>query len=274
MGASDSPADSPEAVAALLGRTLEGDCWFQFTVRTDDPSSRALMTRRALDLFDRTAPCLASLDPGAWDTPVAFAVGVLREIGNGYAMLSNSSTRAERERLELPNHPWAASVIRSHGVDEWASNIGHPIELGTSNADDEIRQSPVELSEPEEMTRNLTAHFCGVIRDYEKVLGLRRREAGRELLRRSDFRDAACRDIDGSREWNRSALARFPSTSAPQAAAGILTLIAQGVYVASHDTTDSTVLFPDETFLRGALHRTGAYDWLIRAGARLPEWAR
>jgi hypothetical protein len=53
---------------------------------------------------------------------------------------------------------------------------------------------------------------------------------------------------------------------------GPVGLIAQGVYVATHEGTDAAALFSDEAFLGQALHRTGAYDWLTRAGARLPDW--
>src|SRR4051812_36423979 len=112
-----------EQLAAQLAAEHHGECWTTFAAGVPSEGYAG----RALDLYRASAPWLRD-DDG----PTLAAAEVLRQIGDGYAMLSHPVGPLP---LPLPLKVFAEVVMRAFGVDTWAAALGHPLELDAAEAD-------------------------------------------------------------------------------------------------------------------------------------------
>ena len=113
---------SEEALAARLAAEHHGECWATFAAGTVDEG----FAGRALDLYAFSAPWLGG------DGAAAGAAELLRQVGDGYALLSHPVALAP---LPLPLKAFGEVVMRALAIDAWAAALGHPLELDVAEAD-------------------------------------------------------------------------------------------------------------------------------------------
>jgi tetratricopeptide (TPR) repeat protein len=257
------------SAAALLARTLASDCWTVFAGRAAGASEeeRAALAGRALDLYRRTKPLVET----SLEEPLGQAGLVLRFVADGFAALSRRWSPVERWEFVLPDRASFESVIRLFHLDEWAENLGHPLDLQTT---DEQQEAAIERlgsgsGLDSEGLGALMADCARELWQYDLLLGLRETKCGRGAVRSAALRNLACRRIAASRRWTARGL---PQTSEAQAAVVAIVLVAQAHFVESWTETSSGRVFPGTAFLGEMLRDTGALDRLRESGAELPDW--
>ena len=249
---------SDEEIAALLAELHAGDCWSIFESPPRDAEKQ--FEPIALDLYRRTDPVLQPpLDN--WDEPSVAAASIIRQIADGFALLSKPSYVPLRRRLL----EWA---IRLAGVDEWAADLGHPLDLAeeSEDIDDLVEAQP----EPEDDYSDQCAAAC-VAAFYQRdlVAALCDSPAGREALHSSTHRWLAAEHLNTARWWGSWAFLNGDDALAATAAA---ILIAQGYYCASRLELSSAELTPSRETLSELLRQAEGRRWLEDRDFVLPDW--
>ena len=260
-------------LAALLARTMAGDCWIELATSGTDGAERTLMATRALDLYARSQPWLDA-DVDDWDESVVGAVTVLRTIGDGYAMLSETRWAKTRTGLPLPNRPLVEWVIRRFEIDQWSDDLGHPLDLREPDDDsvELLLEASSEMIERSDWDTAAAPTVFALIRTYELLGTLCDSPSGRSALQTADLRECATWQIATARSaaawiWHRL------EDVAPAAAA--MVLIAQAFFVASHGrTTSSAGVFPRRAQLRELFEDDDVREWLANEGIELPPWLK
>jgi tetratricopeptide (TPR) repeat protein len=257
-----------EEIAARLTELYDGNCWVQFATSGDDPPSLAAMQRTALGLYRQTENWL---DAGAdaWDTPALGAVTLIRQIADGYALLSRRWSQAGRAKLSLPSSLLLEYAMQRFGIAEWAADHGHPLQLSDSTelAEDLI-QSEHERSET--WDPDLASAFIASVRHYEMLTVLCDSPSARTALHTPELQSFASARINDARQFAGWAW-QHQDAAAGVAAARIF--IAQAYFVATHDTVPtSNDIFPSPETLRRMLLQTDAYAWLEHQDVELPTW--
>ena len=247
-----APAGSEEALAALLAETLDDRCWREFAGL--DPLTTEEATRRAVDLYARTEPYLAA-PVDVWERTEAAALQV-RQVADGYALLSFPWSAARRRALVLPIRVFADTVIRQAGLDEWAQDLGHPLSFDSGGLD---LGAALAGREPDEA--GLARDFTRAARRFDALELLGRSERGRAALRAPAMQGyVAGNHLD----WARRRLATVDFDG--MAMAGALGMLAQAWWVAAYDPGwDGAVVFPARAQLREFLEDAdgdGLPDWL------------
>ena len=222
------PAEPPvrrrgteEELAAQLAAEHHGECWTTFAAGVVD----AGFAGRALDLYRFTTPWL----PGEDRSPTAGAAELLRQVGDGYAMLS---VPVDRQPLPLPMKPFGDIVMRALGIDAWAAALGHPLELDAAEAD-------YQLEHPEPAPRDEDADFAAAIetaeRRFELLEVLCDSPTGRTALGSEAFQRFAVERLVAGRAW--SFWVRTPEEGA---AVQRLVLMGEAWFIAAHGGVSSS----------------------------------
>lgn len=166
------PAPKPPdaEVAALLAEIHASECWALFESPPTDRATQFEAT--ALELYRRTD---ALLQPPIddWENPAVAAVTIIRQVADGFALLSES---LGSRRLALPQRRLLEWAIRLGGLDEWAEELGYPLNLEEDSED--IQELLDEQPEPEEDFTDDCAAAC-VAALYKRDLLARRCSATR-----------------------------------------------------------------------------------------------
>jgi hypothetical protein len=220
------PADAPparaseEELAARLAAEHHGECWDTFAAGTVDPG----FAGRALDLYAFSAPWLDG------DGPAAGAAELLRQIGDGYALLSHPVAGAP-----LPLKAFAEVVMRALGIDAWAAALAHPVELDVAEADHQLAHN----LEPGTDDRDPDADLDGAVdiaaRRHELLEVLCDSPTGRTALQSDAFKGFTVERLAEARGW--SFWVRTPEEGQ---AAQRLVLMAEAWFVAAHGAVCSS----------------------------------
>lgn len=249
---------SDEQLASLLAEVHAGDCWQQF----DHPPSGAAkqLEGAALDLYRRTDPLLEP--PTDWDGPAVAAATLIRQVADGFALLSDPPASSN---LALPQRQLLESAIRRACIDEWAADHGNPLELGDDGEDIQAL-----LDAPPEPERDDCAATC-VAAFYQRdlIATLCDSETGREALHGRTHRLCASRRLNTARQWGSWAFAYYDDAQ-PAAAAAIL--VAQAYYRATRERLTSSELTPSRATLCELLRQTEGTRWLEQQDLALPDW--
>src|ERR1700730_2255311 len=138
-----------------------------------------------------------------------------------------------RRKLPLPNRPLAEWTIRFFGVDEWAAELGEPLDLREPTADsvDELLEEQRAGTRESDWASALAPRFAATIRSYEMLRILCNSDSGQSVLCSDELRSFASWQVSDCRNaaaWSWQHLER-----ATPAAAAML-FIAQAFFVAAH----------------------------------------
>ena len=263
----DNEREPDEAVAALLAHVHGADAWATLAATPANARERAALADRALALYERTASFIVSFE--ALETPLGQAVMMIRNIADGYAMLSRTWRPADQATLPLPKPEWAAFAANRLGVSGWASDHGHPLDL-TDTTDTVEGLIDEQRSKSDGDQRAFAPAFTAATCSFETLAVLTRCEAGREAIHGRGLRAFAAWQIVYARHSAVWAAIRGEAI----APAGVaLLLMAEASFVASRAeaaSVDATV--PDRGLLRDLLTQSGAGELLVELGATLPSW--
>jgi hypothetical protein len=216
-----------EALAARLAAEHHGECWATFAAGTVDEG----FAGRALDLYAFSAPWLT--DDGA----AGGAAELLRQIGDGYALLSHPVAQSA---LPLPLKVFGEVVMRALSIDTWAAALGHPLELDVAEADYQLEhREDADDAGP-------GADFDGAVetaaRRHELLVVLCDSPTGRTVLHSEGFRGFAVERLAEARCW--SYQVRTPEEGQ---AVQRLVLLAEAWFIAAHggvtSSRDATLRF-------------------------------
>jgi hypothetical protein len=229
LGDVESPPESApaaerateEELAAQLAAEHHGECWETFATGVAHPRYAG----RALDLYRFTTPWL----PGEDRSPTAGAAELLRQVGDGYAMLSHP---VDRNPLPLPMKAFGDVVMRALAIDAWAAALGHPLELDVAEADYRLEHpDPAERDED----ADLGAAMETATRRFELLEVLCDSPTGRTVLQSEAFQRFAVERLVAGRAW--SFWVRSPEEGA---AVQRLVLIGEAWFIAAHGGVTSS----------------------------------
>lgn len=265
------PKASESSLAAALAETMnDPECWDMFEGTKDASVEQA--TEQAVRLYDLAEPWL--LDESA-DARVREAASVIRTVADGYALLAGHATAADRETLPLPELGKLQHLVRERGIEDWANGWGHPLHLG--NEGHVPVRRPLKqifkrsIGQRPTVSRGTIQSVIKILYLYDLVRVLRRWQYGREALQDRNFSTLASSCLRFSFEWVWM-LGTEGASDGRVGAAGTCLLIAEGLFLATHQPAGRSVFFPAEVALREVLHEEGGYAWLVDLGLPLPAW--
>ena len=262
-------------MAATFAAVLnDGECWRWFEA-TDEEPPRDTMAERASELYRLTETWTLADEDEAAGEAAQFAASMLRDIADGYAMLTRQLTSEQRRALPLPQRAESqrAQLIRTFGADDWAAEHGYRVLLtqpagGVGDAGSCEEQS----HDVGGWTQDAFLRFFLTSAHRHDLLAVAcDSPTGRQALSHDLFGQHAAQQISEARRWARQATLHMP----PEAASAAVTalLMAQGFFVASHGATTSSIdLFPGRALLRDRLHKEHTHNWLLERDAELPQW--
>jgi hypothetical protein len=209
------------------------------------------------------------------ETPADVAATTLRVFADGYAILTIDWTPEERARLPLARRAESTRLLRIFGVEDWAVEHGHPLEIPERLVDETPALEepvPLQASEIEYFDGSLLTQLVTLMHIYELALILQRFPTGLEVMRHSALLRRMTRTL-AIVQQAAARLARIEGSSGRTGATLVGLFIAQGLFVASHQPKGSpSPVFPPVSPLREILHETGAHQWLTEHQAPLPSW--
>jgi hypothetical protein len=196
---------------------------------------------------------------------------MLRDIADGYAMLTPQLTSEQRRALPLPQRAESkrAQLIRTFGADDWAAEHGYQVLLTEPAGDvDDAGTCAEQSRDVGGWTQDAFLRFFLTSAYRHDLLALAcDSPTGRAALRE----DYAAQHISEARRWTRQVTLHMP----PEAAGAAVTalLMAQGFFVASCGAISSSAqLFPETHVLRDALRKAHTIEWLLDQDVKLPQW--
>jgi hypothetical protein len=207
----------------------------------------------------------------------AQAALVVRGIADGYAILSGGWSDRDRATLALPTRDITEWTIRHAGLDHWAADQGHPLDLHDSTEAveamlAEARPTMLEqqAAEHDDLEQRLASVFSATVHTYELFSILCDTPRGREAARDERINAFAVSQLSSARQSVVWATHLIHDTAAAPLA---ILLMAQARFViAQGGATSSTDLFPSRAVVRKLLDHSDARDWLASHGAELPSW--
>jgi tetratricopeptide (TPR) repeat protein len=261
----DEPPD--EEIAALLAEAYRSRAW-RWLAAPDRDRPTDELGARAVALYERTGPVIDGLAGDRdLDSPGAVAALLVRTVANGCAILAGSGAVAPGTRALLPVRSRMEVGIRMLGVDRWAADRGHPLDLVPSDEEPEL-----ELPSPGEVEGSVggfPAAFAAAVRTAGIVAAARRSPLARELLAGADLRDRAASGVARAVHWAAWLEPRRPEASAAGVA---MMLLAQGVFCAIWSPEPAAAWFPTRDLVRQAVAAADVFDWFDEAGVVLPGW--
>lgn len=168
--------------------------------------------------------------------------------------------------------------MRLAGIDEWAAEQGHPLDLRESTDDveamlDEQRTKMLEQlgsSDDADAGDKVASAFVATAHNYDLFSIVSESERGREAARDDRIRAFAAWQVSNARAWGGWARERIDEAGGATAA---MVLMAQWFFVVSHGTASfSGELFPNRSTLRALLKHSDSLEWLRSQEAELPSW--
>lgn len=261
-------------LAALLAETHAGDCWLWFATADNDTATRELMAHRALGLYKRTEPWLRDDE---LDERAGLAALIVRNVADGYAILTRWWSDRNRTTLPLPTRPLVEWAMRLAGIDDWAAEQGHTLDLRESTEDVETMRAEQRTKVLEQLGTEDDTHEGGLVAalvaaagNYDLFSVLSDSERGREATRDDRIRSFAAWQVSYARGWAGWAQERLEDAAGASVA---MLLMTQSFFVTSYGgTASSAEMFPSRNLVREILGNSGAHEWLAHQGAELPDW--
>ncbi len=289
-GAAERPEDDPQSdadLAELLADTHGDITWDALITGGDNESSRRELAARALEIYRRTQPWLEDdeepdeearenddedgLEEGDdFDSDLTVAAALtLRGVADCFAMLSRGWTPNERASLPFINRPQFEWTLHLSGLDEWAAELGHGVDLSSDHeAIDEQVDEERDKDQPFERKHDFATAFVVALRRYECLVLLSDTQQGREALQTTVFQWLAPYYISEARKW-----ASWTGLHLEDAVAlGIaMLLISQAWFIAARGAIDPTAdAFPGTELLRGLIRTSDGFEWLEAQDVVLP----
>ena len=220
-----APAASPpseEELAARLAAEHHGECWATFAAGVVDPG----FAGRALDLYAFSAPWLAG------DGAPAGAAELLRQVGDGYALLSHPAAIAP---LPLPLKAFGEVVMRALAIDAWAAALGHPLELDVEEADYRLAHHQDPGSDDRDPDADLDGAVGIAVSRHELLEVLCDSPTGRTVLQSDGFRRFAVERLAEARAWSFWVRSEDEGKAAQR-----LVLLAEAWFIAAHGAVASS----------------------------------
>jgi tetratricopeptide (TPR) repeat protein len=251
-------------VAELLAELHSGECWATFESPPEGAAAQFEAGAKALELYRRTDPLLQA-PAEDWDGPLFAAGSLIRQVADGFALLSEPLGTTTPM---LPHRRLIEWAIRLAGVDDWAAVLGHPLDLDESSED--IHDLLDEQPEPQDDLADDCAAWC-LAALYQRTMldALCDSQAGQDALHGRTLRWLAVRQLNTARSWGAWAFMHGDDAQ-PATAAGIL--IAQAYYRATRETLASSALTPSSETLREILRYADGLEWLANRDLVLPGW--
>ncbi|MGZ6616199.1 MAG: hypothetical protein ACXVFQ_17410 [Solirubrobacteraceae bacterium] len=232
------------------------------------------LAQRALELYRLTEPWALSDDDAAGDA-AQLAAGIVRDIADGYAMLTRPVTADQRRSMLFPQRGESAraQLIRTFGADTWAAEHGHPLLLPEPPQDaEDTDRCEGHAPQAGGWTREAFLRFFLTAAYTHDLVALAcDSPTGRQALRDIRFGQRAATQISEARRWARQGILAMPPDAAGAAVASVL--MTQAFFLASHGAVPSSAeLFPTRALLRDQLYESHTYDWLCDHDAELPRW--
>jgi tetratricopeptide (TPR) repeat protein len=280
LGSSEEPARTPrrpdgppseQQAAALLAQVHAEDCWLLLATTGNDPAARRAMGAAAVELYRETELWLR--DAEAWEGEPALAAFVVRNVADGYAMLSSWWSDRSRTRLPLPTRPLFEWTVQVAGLDRWAADQGHALDFKESSdviaatLDAQREAVAARSDEDDQPEAKIAAGLIAAVHLYEMFGLLRASELGRKVLSDEQLNWFACGQLRDARVWG--AWAREGAPDAMPATV-VWLLIAQSFFAAAQG--DSRSVFPSRALLRDIVAATDLGDWVAEQGRKLPAW--
>jgi hypothetical protein len=214
------PRAGEEELAARLAAEHHGECWTTFASGIVDPG----FAGRALDLYAFSAPWLGG------DGPATGAAELLRQIGDGYALLSLATNAAP-----LPLKAFAEVVMRALKIDAWAAALGHPLALDVAEADYQLAHNQDPPADDRDPDADLAGAVDAARRRHELLAVLCDSPTGRTALQSDGFRRFAVARLAEARAWSYWVRSEDEGKAAQQ-----LELMAQAWFIAAHGAVRSS----------------------------------
>ena len=273
---SERAAASERELAETFARVVAGDDSWRFFDAPDSEIHTTKMADRAVELYRLSEPWTLD-DEEKSGLAAQAAAGMIRDVADGYAMLSRPLDQQQRRALPLPQRQQSqrAALIRRFGIDEWAAHLGWPLDI--PERDDDIggeelsgkgltRTSTTLTAAPDEFLRFFVASAYG----HELLAMLCDSPTGREALGNIYFKHYAGYRIAEARRWVHRLRLQVPDATNAAIAA---VLMAEAFFLASHGAVSSSgMLVPSMFALRDQLRGDGTHDWLHEQGLHLPMW--
>jgi tetratricopeptide (TPR) repeat protein len=255
-------------LAALLAEVLNGDSWLLLATAGSEPQARQLLAERAIELYRQTEPWLSD-EAGENNGAIFCAAMGIRNIADGYAMLSRYTRAPDRAALPLPIRPLMEWGIRLSSTDEWAAELGHPLTLQESP--DAARQLLEEERAREDGSGSeFVWVFLAAVTHFEMLAALCASANGRDALQTEGLRDFASWRIGSARRWAASTGRRQQEAAGAAVASQ---LIAEAYFVASYgEASPCAAPFPSRKVLQDILRSSDADKWLQQQDVDLPAW--
>jgi tetratricopeptide (TPR) repeat protein len=271
VGAAPSgPLETEADLAALLAIVHGGDCWFLQATGGHNRQSQQLMADRAMELYGQTAPILEARSED-WSERAFAASTLLRNVADGYALLSRGWLTKDLAELSLPRRSDAELGIHLLGLDEWAAELGHPISLRDSadDAEESLRQRRDATSDAGEDAVERMPPFLESVRQHELFSALCTSSKSDGVLPNDEVRAFAAWRISEARKWVGWMAARDPEGAGVAAA---MLLMEQGCFAAACTPSPSADVFPSAALMRDMLGESDSYRWLADREIELPDW--
>lgn len=267
----DVPGSEVE-LARVAAECVNGEAWSELESAAQNLTVEA-RRERAIGLYRVSEPWAVSAATGATSSADA-AAELVRNFADGYAMLSVGLSPGETARLPLPQRAEAQAHLSPFGVQNWAREQGHPLELPVPPTDPDRAGRPVhglEASEEEYFDGRFVRDILMLTYFYEFLTVFERFATGREAMRSETMQRMSKYLPIAKQAATRLILVGEDGGRTGAAIVGLL--IARDVFIASHDHQDAEPipLFP-AGHLRRILHDTGGHDWLTDHHAPLPSW--
>jgi hypothetical protein len=214
------PRATEEELAARLAAEHHGECWSTFAAGVVDPG----FAGRALDLYAVSAPWLDG------ESAATGAAELLRQIGDGYALLSHPVADPP-----LPMKAFAEVVMRAMRIDAWAAALGHPLGLDAAEADYQLEHAQDPAPDDRDPDADLDGAVEAAARRYELLAVLCDSPTGRTALQSDGFKRFAVDRLAEARAWS-----FWVRTEDEGARAQRLERMAEGWFIAAHGAVASS----------------------------------
>ena len=255
--------DEIELARVFTDVFASGECWQLLDPpRLDLPADE--LAARAVDLYRLTDPW--SLDDQG-GMPVQAAVGTLRDIADGYALLSTNPSPGSVTTLPLPRRslPGRDEMLERFGVSNWLVAHDLPALPEVGDREDDFSEMPDRVASHD---ANVVLFFLRAIHVYGLRLTLCDSPTGRAILSSPEVRAADCAALATAR----SIAGALGPEHALAPLAFMCILIGRGLFMSSHtQPASSRDIHPSRETLSELLE-IDARARIAEEGGTLPRW--
>jgi hypothetical protein len=254
-----------EGVAGLLGYFWR-QAWHDFGVEDRGEISGEQPLAHARGLLSLVIGSYRAADIGDFECALAFSV--LQDIGEGYALLSETRRVGGDPYPAMPDRPVLEEFIRATQLDAWCRTYGVELDLMTPaprppRASSAGRTDDPALPPQHEAT--MAGHFSKAFARYPQFLVIAEdpRYRAQIALRRSKYRGEVCATLSIMRQYFYLVGALPDRGGVLRRAAFLQRLIQDSRFLAStlDGPSDRVPLMPQEV-VEALAERTGVTEWL------------